>query len=340
VGGDAVAVAQKSEPRARAQVVTPRSSRRINKVRSQRKGGADIGEFLKSAAGFVKPAAFLGAIALLILGYNALASSRLFELNHITVSDVHPALQEEVEQVVRRTVGQAKLLEMDLKTVRQKVEAIPMVRSATVARVLPDGIFVQVVERHRIVLARRESGPQEGKLVWLDEDAVEMGEFSSLEKGEAPEIPPIVKGFAEGNRSQAAVNEDRERIALYQKIEREFKEGETPVWGLLDQIDLESTKDVNLSMARPHVQVHVGSTDFRKRFERALEILQAIKKGDSELLSRFRVQDIERLIENVNNINFIDATKSERIVVNFATPGAVKPSVQQEAKPKQAPKKK
>lgn len=335
-----MAVAQKSEPRARAQVVTPRSSRRINKMRPRQKGGVDVGKFLKSAVGFVKPAAFLVAIALLILGYNALASSRLFELNHITVSDASPDLQEEVEQVVRRAIGQAKLLEMDLKAVRQKVEAIPMIRSATVARVLPDGIFVQVVERHRVVLVRRESGPQEGRLVWLDEDAVEMGEFSSLAKGEAPEIPPIAKGFAEGNRSQAAVNEDRERIALYQKIEREFREGETSVWGLLDEIDLESTKDVNLSMARPHVQVHVGSTDFRKRFERALEILQAIKKGDSELLSRFRVQDIERLIENVNNINFIDATKSERIVVNFATPGAVKPSVQQEAKPKQAPKKK
>jgi hypothetical protein len=335
-----VAVAQKSEPRARTQVVTPRPSRRVNKMRPRQKGGVDVGKFLKSAAGFVKPVAFLVAIALLILAYNALASSRLFELNHITVSDASPALREDVERAVRHAVGQAKLLEMDLRSVRQKVEAIPMVRSATVARVLPDGIFVRVAERHPAVLVRRESGPQEGKLVWLDEDAVEMGEFSSISKGEAPEIPPIARGFAEGNRSQAAVSEDRERIALYQKIEREFKEGETPAWGLLDEIDLESTKDVNLSLGRPHVQVHVGSTDFRKRFERALEILQAIKKGDSELLSRFRVQDIERLIQNVNNINFIDATKSERIVVNFATPGAVKPSVQQEAKPKQAPKKK
>jgi len=339
-----VAVAQKSEPRARAQVVTPRSSRRINKMRPRQKGGADIGKFLKSAGAFVKPAVFLVAVALLILGYNALASSRLFDLQHVTVSDASPALREDVERAVWDAVKKSKLLDIDLKAVRQKVEAIPMVRSATVARVLPDGIFVQVVERHPAVLVRRESGPQEGKLVWLDEDAVEMGEFSSFitnsKSGEAPEIPPIAKGFAEGNRSQSAINEDRERIALYQKIKREFSEGESPVWSHLDEIDLESTKDVNLSLARPHVQVHVGSTDFRKRFEKALEILQAIKKGDSELLSRFRVQDVERLIENVNNINFIDATKSERIVVNFATPGAVKPSVQQEAKPKQAPKKK
>ena len=90
------------------------------------------------------------------------------------------------------------------------------------------------------------------------------------------------------------------------------------MWNHLDEVDLESTKDVNLSLARPHVQVHVGSTDFRKRFERALEILQAIKKGDSKMLNRFGVQDAERLIQNIDNINFIDATKSDRIVVNFA----------------------
>ena len=33
---------------------------------------------------------------------------------------------------------------------------------------------------------------------------------------------------------------------------------------------------------------------------------------------------IERLIKNANNINFIDAARSERIVVSFATPGAQK----------------
>lgn len=77
-----------------------------------------------------------------------------------------------------------------------------------------------------------------------------------------------------------------------------------------------------MRLARPAVLIHVGSTDFRKRFEKALKVLQAIKQGDSELPGRFRVQDIDRLIQNANNINFIDAARSERIVVNFATPGA------------------
>ena len=55
-----------------------------------------------------------------------------------------------------------------------------MVRSATVARVLPDGIFVQ---DSASVILLFEFGASRGRgkasCVWLDEDAVEMGEFSS-----------------------------------------------------------------------------------------------------------------------------------------------------------------
>jgi hypothetical protein len=320
-------------------VVTPRSSRRVGRQHARRKGTIKIGKFFESAAAFARPAAVLAAIVLMVAGYNALASSRLFELRHIMVGDADPALRAEVEQAVRRAVGQSKLMDVDLAAVKQKVEAIPSARSASVARVLPDGLFVRVVERKPAVLVRRESEA----LVWLDEDAVELGEFSTRpmnsKPGEARDIPPIAKGFAEGGRSQAAVAEDRERIAVYKQVEHEFSEGPTPIWNLIDQIDLTFTKDVNLRLAHPPVMIHVGGTDFRKRFERALQILQAIRQGDSELPSRFRVQDIERLIQNKDNINFIDAARPNSIVVNFATPGADK-AVRQENKPNQAPKKK
>jgi hypothetical protein len=328
----------------RAQVVTPRASRRLNQARARKQGAFDIGKFFQTAAGFIKPAVVVIAIALLIVGYNAMANSRLFDLHNVTVSDASPALQTEVEQLVRRIVGTTKLLDVDLAAIKQKVETIPIVRSASVARVLPDGIFVRVIERRPAVLVRRMTGPQEGKLIWLDDDAVEIGEFSSLHlstpAGETPQIPPIARGFAEGNRSQVAITEDRERIALYKKLEKDFSEGSKPLWNLLDEIELPSTKDVNLSLAHPPVMIHVGSEDFRRRFEWALTILQAIKQGDAELLTRYRMQDVERVIQNADSIKFLDATRPERVVVNFATPGAEKPSAKQDTKPKPVPKKK
>ncbi|HEX8091533.1 MAG TPA: FtsQ-type POTRA domain-containing protein, partial [Blastocatellia bacterium] len=232
-----MAVTQRGETRVRAQVVTPRSSRRVSRPHARRQGAIRIGKFVESAAAFARPAAILLAIMIMIVGYNALASSRLFELRRIMISDADPALRAEIEQTVRRTVGQSKLMDVDLSAVKQKVEAIPFARSASIARVLPDGIFVRVVERKPAVLVRRESEA----LVWLDEDGVELGEFSTRtagsKSGEAQDIPPIAKGFAESNRSQAAMAEDRERIAVYKQVEHEFSEGPAPIWNLIDQID-------------------------------------------------------------------------------------------------------
>jgi hypothetical protein len=314
-----VAAAQKSEPRTRAQVVTPRTSRKINRTRSRKSkaGAANIGNAFKSAATLAKPAALLAVVVVMIVAYQALANSHLFEVRAIEVSNAGPALAQDVEQVVQRAVGKTKLLGVDLGAIRQKVEQLPRVSRATVSRVLPDSIHVRVEERKPTVLVRRESGA----LVWFDADAVEMGEFSDLKGGEGHEIPPIAKGFSEDTRSQAAISENRERIALYKQIEREFNEAPNPVWNLVDEIDLTFTKDVNLRMAKPAVTVHIGSKDFRSRFEMALQILGAIQRGDGELLSRFRVANVERLIENSDHINFIDAARPDRIVLNFATPG-------------------
>ena len=314
-------IGSKDEPKARSQNITPRSSRRLDRTRSRRRSKIDVGKILSGAATFARPGAVLVALVLLIIGYNALANSKLFVLNRVTISDAGAALQVEIEQMIRRNVGQTRLMEVDLSSLRQKIEAMSRVRGATVARVLPDGIFVRVVERQPAVLVRRESEA----LVWLDEDAVEVGEFSDVKLSGASangEVPPIAKGFAEGNRSQSALIEDRERIGLYKRIEREFSEGPTPLWNLIDQIDLAFLKSVNMRLAHPPVLIHIGSTDFRKRFERALQVLQSVRQRDSESLSRFRVQDIDRLIQNADNISFIDAASGDRIVVNIATPGA------------------
>ncbi|HSE38048.1 MAG TPA: FtsQ-type POTRA domain-containing protein, partial [Blastocatellia bacterium] len=208
-------IASKDEPKVRNQVVTPRSSRRLDRARSRRRNTIDLHKFFSAAATFVRPAAGLVFLLLVIVGYNALAGSELFRLNRVAISDAGSGLQADIEQLIRRTVGETRLMEVDLSGLRTKIEAMSRVRSATVARVLPDGIFVRVVERQPVVLVRREAEA----LVWLDEDGVEVGEFrevklpgSSSGPGDASEIPPIAKGFAEGNRSQGAVAEDRERI--------------------------------------------------------------------------------------------------------------------------------
>lgn len=250
----------------------------------------------------------------MVVAYNTVAGSPMFELRRIEINDVEPSLRAEIEQAARRAVGSSKLLDLDLQSVREKIESISRVREARVARILPDAITVEVTERRPAVLVRRKSQA----IVWLDEDGIELGEISDIKpEGEAA-IPPIARGFSAGGRTPAEVAEDRERIALYKQIESEFKNGPEPVWNLIDEIDLTTPRYVNLRLASPPVTIVVGSKDFRNRFDTAVKVLGAIRQGDTELLGRFRVQDTERLIRNADNIDFIDTSRADRIVLNFS----------------------
>ncbi|HSE98951.1 MAG TPA: FtsQ-type POTRA domain-containing protein [Blastocatellia bacterium] len=312
-----MASAQKSEPRVRNQVVTPRQSRRVARSRTSRTsrtGTLNMVEILRTARLFAKPAAVLAAAVLLIVAYNTVAGSPLFELRRIEISGIEPSLRAEVEQAARRAVGNSKLLDIDLQNVRQKVETIPRVRDARVARILPDALSIEVSARRPTVVVRRKSQA----IVWLDEDGVELGEITDIKPEGDGAIPPIASGFSEGARTPASVAEDRERIALYKQIEAEFKSGPEPVWNLIDEIDLTTLRYVSMRLASPPVTIVVGGKDFRNRFDTAIKVLGAIRRSDFEMLSRFRVQDPESLISNADNIDFIDTSRADRIVLNFS----------------------
>ena len=121
---------------------------------------------------------------------------------------------------------------------------------ASVARVLPDGLYIHTVEREPTVLVRRQSQ----SMVWLDQDAIEVGE---LDIKHGSDVPPILKGFSEGNRSPAALSEDQERIALFKTIEREFKQADK-LWNLIDEIDLSLPRRVNLRLKSLPVTIVLG----------------------------------------------------------------------------------
>ncbi|HLG14154.1 MAG TPA: FtsQ-type POTRA domain-containing protein [Blastocatellia bacterium] len=310
----------RGEGRPRGQVVTPRSSRRVTRPRSRSSFFATIGGAVRTVAAFAKPIAILLVIAAAIIGYNVLAGSRLFALRSVEVSNAGPALAAEIKDVVRRTVGDTRMLDVDLGALRGRIEALPRVRAASVARMLPDQIHVQVAERRPALLARRASQA----LVWLDEESVELGDVSELKRDDDREIPPIVRGFVEGDRSPAAVAENRDRVAIYRQIEREFKEGPNPIWNLVDELDLAFTTSVNLRLVNSVVNVLVGNKDFRNRFETGLQFLAAARQGDVEKLQRFRAHDPEEVIRRVADLSFLDVSRPDRIVYNFGGTGKTK----------------
>ena len=304
-----MAVAKRGEPKKRAQVVTPR--RRVTRPRSRKTSSINIGELLRSSTALAKPAAVLVALILLIVGYHATADSSLFDLRRVDVSGVSSDLQPAVRQVVLTTVNQARLLNVNLATIKRRIEDLPRVREASVARVLPDGLYIHTVEREPTVLVRRQSQ----SMVWLDQDAIEVGE---LDIKHGSDVPPILKGFSEGNRSPAALSEDQERIALFKAIEREFKQADK-LWDLIDEIDLSLPRRVNLRLKSLPVTIVLGGEDFRNRFETALKVLGAAEESNSALLARFGVRDPEQMIRNRDRIVFMDTSRPDRIVYSFSS---------------------
>lgn len=324
----------RKETNIRGQVVAGKR-RRGERVR-RRSTGFSFGSALRFVKRFAKQISVFLVLIALVIGYNVFASSKIFNLKRIHIVGAAESLRPEIEQTVTRTVNTQKLLDVDLNQIRDKVEAIPRVRIAWVVRTLPDALRVEIEERQRAVLVRRHNS---GALVWLDQDAIELGELSSFGPAEASSIPPIANGFSEGERSKAAVADDKDRITIYKQIERDLSSGPNPLWSLVDEVDLAFTKDVHLHLARPPVTVHVGSQDFRNRFQTALQILDAAGRGDVEMLRRFTVPDPESVINNRDRITFVDTARVKHIVVSYSSPSAERAPRQDQALA-EAPKKK
>ena len=310
----------------RAQTVTPRKLVRPARPKSRPAASKSarpvfrvraLVHLLKDYASFFL---FAGAVIALMVLYNQFTSSALFQLRSVEVMSASPTVRAEVEQAVRQAVGAARLMDMDLEAIRQRVETLTRVREASVARVLPDKLVVDVREREPAVLIRRSNG----SLAWLDEEAVEVGDFAMYASA-TQKVPPPAIGFAEGVLTSGARSENRDRIALYKQIEREFAAGET-LWNKVDEIDLSSTKYVHVRLANSTINIALGNENYRQRFETAIQVLQAIEDYDQEQLSRFNVRDIEQVLANADRISYIYPAKNNSIVFNFSTPIAEKRS--------------
>ncbi len=90
----------------------------------------------------------------------------------------------------------APILQVDLDALRERVTALPWVKSARVERHLPDTLFIELTERRPLALWQRHRA-----LALVDEDGVvipdrELGRFSSL---------PIVIGDGAPERARDAI---------------------------------------------------------------------------------------------------------------------------------------
>ena len=260
----------------REQVITPRAGRvgtkgrgavsvqrpNTRRARPASKDSRQKGFEWKSALPYV-PAVLKTVLAVALgllayLGYRTAVSASFFKVKSVDVAGAAKASREEIRAAVLR-LSNAGVWQADLEVIAGELRGLPWVRDAVVTRVLPDGLRVRVTEREPRIIARNGAG----KLIWVDDEAVQLGAATPGDEDF------FVRGLEEGGGDQAR-RDNRARVEAALALKADWDKS-----GLskrVSEIDLSDLEDVRVHLAGDDagVQVVLGGQDYVKRFRNAL----------------------------------------------------------------------
>jgi cell division protein FtsQ len=252
---------------------------------------------LRSLLAYVPLALRIGVIAIICLiafvGYRAAASASFFQIRTIETKGAARASVDDIQSVVRRDVSETGVWRADLQQLSDHVERLPWVRTAVITRVLPDGIRVRITEREPRAVVRNAAG----RFVWVDDDAVYLGEMSPTDQ-----MPVFfLRGWNE-DESTTARTENRERVRKFLELQREWD-----AKGLserVSEVNVLDLRDVRVQLAGDdsQIEVRLGSQDQGTRLSKALTVLDAQRQTSRGPL-----------------ISYIDLTQGKRAIVGLVT---------------------
>ena len=263
----------------------------------RRDEGPPLGVRLRALLGYL-PTLLKVAIAIalgvgIFMAYQAASAASFFQLSAVEVQGESRASLHDVQALVKREVSKTGVWQADLTDLSAKLERLPWVRRAVVSRVLPDGIRVRIREREPRAVVRTAAG----RFVWVDEDAVMLGEMLP-----ADQLPPFfLRGWNE-DEGETARLENTERVQKYLELRRDWDAA-----GLSDRIsevNLIDLRDVRAQLADDdsQIEVRLGAQDLGKRLRQALEVL-----------------DGQRNTPRGSAISYIDLNQGKGAIVGFAS---------------------
>ena len=251
----------------------------------------------KSLLGYVPLALRIGVVAIIgliaFVGYRAAASASFFQVRTIETRGVSRASADEIKNTVRRDVSETGVWQADLPALSKHLERLPWVRTAVVTRVLPDGIRVRITEREPKAVVRNAGG----RFIWVDDDAVYLGEMSSTDQ-----MPAFfLRGWNEDN-SKPAQDENRERVRKFLELQRDWSAQGTSE--RVSEVNLLDLRDVRVQLAGDdsQIEVRLGGQDQGARLGKALSVLDAQRQTSRGPL-----------------ISYIDLTQGKRAIVGLVT---------------------
>jgi cell division septal protein FtsQ len=154
----------------------------------------------------------LGALG--FLGYQTVTASDFFTVARIDVKGSERSSVGDVRRVVEMQTEKSGVWNADLPGIKEKLEKLQWVKSASVSRVLPNGIRVQIFERVPAAMVKTAEGN-----MLVDAD----GETIAPARDKESAFPFAMTGWSQ-SKSEAAMKENVERVKMYQKMLVEWSE--------------------------------------------------------------------------------------------------------------------
>jgi cell division protein FtsQ len=260
---------------------------------------------LKAALTLTAAAASVASLAVAGYGYSVHSGRfRIASSDDIDISGVHNASRVQVMEIAGSDIGR-NVFFVSLDERRMQLENIPWVESATVMRLFPNRIRVDIAERTPVAFVQMGS-----KINLVDAAGVVLGPSANRQ---ARFSFPVIHGMAETEplSSRAAL------MKIYKGLTRELDEG--GYTRQVSEVDLSDPEDIKATVndAGGTVMIHLGASDFLDRYK-----LYAAHIGEWR--------------QQFHKVESVDLRFEGQIVVNpdidGASPAAVPPEVKPSAK--------
>lgn len=208
------------------------------------------------------------------MGYRTVTASSFFDVRNIEVSGITRASRDEIEKIARSEAETKGVWNSDLNEIRRKIESLALVKNASVSRILPDGLRINLSERTPQAVVRIDGGD-----FWADENAVV---FTAVDKNDSR--PPFVLQGWDREKSERAAKENQERVRIYLKMLEEWREfGISKRVTAVDLSDLKEPQAL-IEDSGAAVKIALGKDNFGKRLQAGLKAI-AGKGNEYEAVS-------------------------------------------------------
>jgi len=182
----------------------------------------------------------------------------LVKPDQIAVSGNHIVAPEEIQKLFINDRNRS-VLRMPLEARRIQIQEIPWVEEASVQRILPNRIRVEITERTPVAFFRNGS-----ELTLIDAHGV------LLDRPEGEDLHfPIITGMSEG----LARDERGKRMQTYQEFMKDLDLVKPGSSEQISEVDLGTPKDLRAvitglgnNASAPAVTVHFGQSDFTNKY--------------------------------------------------------------------------